>query len=717
MEPERKSPDPPRGGWFVFTSLRHRLLLLVLLAVLPVLSMIVSTAWEQRRQAAEGAKEDALRVARLASAQHERLLEGARSLLIGLAQLSDVQMHNSRACSALFADVQRRFSLYRDIGAARPDGQVFCAARPPPAARNDADPQYFRHALAAREITASSYRIDQASGKAVLTVTYPAVDRAGAAWAVVFAELDLGWLGPLSMRAGLPPGSTVSIADANGLVLARYPDTGDWLGKSVADSVVRAIRTEQGEGTLEARGLDGIDRLYAFTSLAGTSRAEPAYVAVGIPRGPALADADRLLFRNLLWAGLVILLILVAGAIVSDLFILRRVGAVVWAARRLSAGDLSARATVRGADEIALMARAFNTMAERLQSRVKDEQGAKEQLAERVNELDLLNQMGELLQSCFTLDEAYGVIGRLATRLFPTEAGAVFALDGPRNLIEAVATWGSRPLDATTFPSGDCWALRNGRTHVVEDTTSGVFCPHVPPPTRGAYLCAPLAAQGKALGVLHVASESPPGTTPRGLTEAKQRLVEAVAAQLGLGLANVQLREVLRIQSIHDPLTGLFNRRYMEETLEREVHRARRAGRPMSILMLDVDSFKQQNDAFGHEGGDTVLRELGALLKGNLRKEDIACRYGGEEFVLVLPDATLDGAARRAEQMREAVSRLRIAYGGQMIGPITVSIGVAAFPDHGQDAHALLQAADAALYQAKRDGRDRVSVATLHSTV
>jgi diguanylate cyclase (GGDEF)-like protein len=152
----------------------------------------------------------------------------------------------------------------------------------------------------------------------------------------------------------------------------------------------------------------------------------------------------------------------------------------------------------------------------------------------------------------------------------------------------------------------------------------------------------------------------------------------------------------------------------MEETLEREIHRARRGGRPMSVLMLDVDSFKQRNDVFGHEGGDTVLREIAGLLRANLRKEDIPCRYGGEEFILVLPDAALQGASQRAEQLREAVKRLSIPYQGQKIGSITVSIGVAAFPEHGHDGHALLQAADAALYQAKRDGRDRVSVAPLH---
>jgi diguanylate cyclase (GGDEF)-like protein len=267
------------------------------------------------------------------------------------------------------------------------------------------------------------------------------------------------------------------------------------------------------------------------------------------------------------------------------------------------------------------------------------------------------------------------------------------------------------------YPASTCRALREGRTHVVEEVTSGTLCEHLPKPAPGAYLCSPLPAQGRALGVIYVASLSTEDRPTGGVSEAKQRLAEAVAAQLGLGLANVKLREVLRIQSIHDPLTGLFNRRYMEETLEREVHRARRAGRPMSVLMVDIDRFKEKNDVFGHEGGDAVLREFGRLLREHLRKEDIPCRYGGEEFILVLPDAALQGAVRRAEQLREAVKRLSIPCEGGKIGSLTVSIGVAAFPEHGHDGHALLQAADTALYQAKREGRDRVSVAPLHPPV
>jgi diguanylate cyclase (GGDEF)-like protein len=160
----------------------------------------------------------------------------------------------------------------------------------------------------------------------------------------------------------------------------------------------------------------------------------------------------------------------------------------------------------------------------------------------------------------------------------------------------------------------------------------------------------------------------------------------------------------------------MFNRRYMAETLEREVHRARRGGHCLGVLMLDVDGFKQQNDAFGHDAGDAILVELAALLQRNLRKEDIACRYGGEEFVLVLPDASMENAGRRAEQLRDAVRRMRVPHKDIVLGPVTVSIGVAAFPEHGTDGTGLLKAADMALYEAKKAGRDRVMLASSPET-
>src|SRR5437773_9105635 len=178
MESERPDPGPrtPRG--FPLASLRHRLLLLVLMAVLPAVALVLSTAWEQRRQATEDAKTDALRLARLAASQQEHLVESARSLLVGLSQLSDVQMHNARACSALFAEVRRRFPLYRNIGAIRPDGHVFCTALPAPAPRSVADEPYFQQALETREFAVSDYRVDSRADKPVLTLAYPAIDGA-----------------------------------------------------------------------------------------------------------------------------------------------------------------------------------------------------------------------------------------------------------------------------------------------------------------------------------------------------------------------------------------------------------------------------------------------------------------------------------------------------------------------------------------------------------
>ena len=176
-------------------------------------------------------------------------------------------------------------------------------------------------------------------------------------------------------------------------------------------------------------------------------------------------------------------------------------------------------------------------------------------------------------------------------------------------------------------------------------------------------------------------------------------------------MANLRLRESLRAQSIRDPLTGLFNRRYMEETLERELRRAARDRHPVGILMLDVDHFKRFNDHHGHDGGDAVLAGLGTLLAGNVRGGDVACRHGGEEFVLILPGASTIESRRRAAELLEVTRDFQIVHGGQLLGPVTCSVGVAAYPEHGTTREALLRAADTAVYRAKHEGRNQVVVA------
>jgi diguanylate cyclase (GGDEF)-like protein/PAS domain S-box-containing protein len=334
---------------------------------------------------------------------------------------------------------------------------------------------------------------------------------------------------------------------------------------------------------------------------------------------------------------------------------------------------------------------------------------------QRNREIVLLSELGGLLQTCGSIEEAYQVISRQGRKLFPDLSGAVYRLSASRTDLELVASWGEPgPLpDADFFRPEDCWGLRLGRDHYVEDPGADLICRHVGELEPPRYLCVPMMAQGDALGVLHLRLD--PGVAAAGgvspLNEARRRLASAVAEHTAMALANLTLRETLRHQSIRDPLTGLYNRRYFEESLEREIRRARRRGGSLGVIMLDLDRFKIVNDNFGHEAGDVLLRGFGELLRRSVRGEDVACRWGGEEFAVLLPEASLEATRERAEELRSVVRELKVPYQDRILGPVTVSLGVAIFPDQGLSGQSVLRAADAALYQSKAAGRDRVTSA------
>jgi diguanylate cyclase (GGDEF)-like protein len=194
------------------------------------------------------------------------------------------------------------------------------------------------------------------------------------------------------------------------------------------------------------------------------------------------------------------------------------------------------------------------------------------------------------------------------------------------------------------------------------------------------------------------------------MNEEVQQLAITVADYLALALTNIKLRDTMKQQAIRDPLTGLFNRRYMEETLNREISRAERYRTPLGIIMVDLDHFRRFNNTFGHDAGDMVLQDLGKFLQNNIRKEDVACRYGGEEFTLIMPGASLDVTQNRAETLRQKVQQLQIYYNNKLLDSVTLSLGVAVFPEHGLTGETVILAADAALYNAKHGGRNQVAV-------
>lgn len=345
---------------------------------------------------------------------------------------------------------------------------------------------------------------------------------------------------------------------------------------------------------------------------------------------------------------------------------------------------------------------------EQLDRQVRQQMAALEQCA---REHALFAEMGDLLQACRTADEAYPIIARCAGRLLPATSGALYLVKEADDPAERVVAWGDAPPGAgeRELVVNECWGLRRGRLHAVLDTASGPLCGHVHEPYPAAYYCAPLLAQGAAAGALHI-RQSPEQAAEAPLSQDQQRLVARIAEYIALALANLNLRDTLRSQAIRDPLTGLFNRRYMEETLDRELRRANRQGVPVGVIMFDIDRLKPINDTYGHDAGDLLLRSLGELLQRSFRGEDVACRYGGDEFTVVLPEATLADAWRRADQLREAVKKMDLFYEGRPIGPATLSIGVAAYPDHGRTAEHLLLAADTAAYDAKSEGGDRIMI-------
>ncbi len=339
-----------------------------------------------------------------------------------------------------------------------------------------------------------------------------------------------------------------------------------------------------------------------------------------------------------------------------------------------------------------------------------------DEMAHRTKDITSLSELADLLHSCHNVSEAYDVVTRFMPMLLPEMSGALYIIDDSGANLQAVGRWGSQPPKATVFLPEDCVAVRRGLAYTSKAKESVLFCRHLPEEKPDMSFCMPLAAQGETFGLLHFQVNSAAGINADGKTEIgafiRQDFSETIAKQVSMALANLRSREQLQNQSIRDPLTGLFNRRYMEESFERELHRAARSKVPMvSFMMIDIDHFKKINDIFGHDAGDMVLRELSHILLKNSRKEDIACRFGGEEFVLCLPGASQEIAEKRATDIGESLSRLSLRYEGADMGVITVSAGISVYPELGETPTELMKKADQALYQAKESGRNRVVVA------
>ena len=317
------------------------------------------------------------------------------------------------------------------------------------------------------------------------------------------------------------------------------------------------------------------------------------------------------------------------------------------------------------------------------------------ELERQARELTQLREVGNLLQACLTVDEVYAVIAQKTNQLFDSASGALYICHPSRHCVEAVVTWGPSPAAQRVFVPEDCWALRQGRGHQVEDMRRGLVCRHLSRPLPSAYVCAPILVQGEFRGILHLSQSS-----RAGLTESERRIATSTAESIALAFSNLKFREKSSNQAVRDPVTGLFNRGFMEESLTREILRATRTQNAVVVMMLEIERLNGLKKNNGDEAADALLREFSFLLQAKIRGEDIACRYSEEKFGLILPETSFEIALDRAEQIKEAMSA---CARDQSMGEVVISIGTSVFPDDGANCHSVLQSADSALHRAKEE--------------
>lgn len=327
-----------------------------------------------------------------------------------------------------------------------------------------------------------------------------------------------------------------------------------------------------------------------------------------------------------------------------------------------------------------------------------------------------LNMLSSTLHSCHTIEETFSPIRIYVEKILPFTAGRMYLSHPSRNYLDLAIEWGElRIHEEDVIAPESCWALRRGQLHRFHSRTDSVICEHL----RTArfipsYLCVPLQAQNENVGLLYLELKNSEGMSEDNfnhLVEEHESLVINFSEAIASSLANIKLRDTLRLRSIRDPLTGLYNRSYLEESFAREIERSKRHANQLAVIMMDLDHFKKINDSYGHDAGDIVLVEVSRFLLQQIRQTDIACRYGGEEFLLLLVDiASQQEVLERVERFRQLISDMPFNFNGKSL-KVTASFGVAFMFEHGESQAQLIEAADKALYRSKKNGRNQITVA------
>ena len=664
-----------------------RLCLLVLAAIGPFVALLLVSAIADGRREVEMARQRLVQMARLAAEQQDDIVQEASTLLRVLARVPDVRLMNTAECDTILTAAIALHARITGFAVAGVDGLVACSTNPATKGLSIGDRDYFQDALKAplNTIVMGSMTVSRATGKPAVFIATPLDQPAslspGAAPGVILLGIDLQWFARLSDKMPGLPNQIVKVLDSrDGALLAQAPDRGHRAGERLlADPLIEAFKAAPEGGALQARDLDGVDRVFGFAPLAG--RANGLLIAIGLTAAEVRAPADERFWLSIAVATMAIALASVTAWLVAQLTLLHPIGALAAAAAQVGSGDMSARVSMgRGAsDEFRALGAAFTRMARRLQARdgriaamqgeIAVSEGHHRLLAENAN--DMISRLSPDLRCLYVSPACRDILGRDPLAMVGVWPGDAVHLDDRESLRQAFddKLRGGQPTARAIYRA------RHG---------------------TGRYVW--LETSGRRL------------EDGSGFVAVTRDVSERMALEAQLEDANRQLRVLAR----EDGLTGLSNRRRFDEAMGEEFRRATRVRSPLALLMLDVDRFKLFNDTYGHPAGDACLRAIASVIQQLARRPaDLAARYGGEEFVVLLPDTDTAGAAVLAECVRTGVRDLLIAHAGSESGVVTVSIGVAiVIPSMATSSPAeLIEAADTALYQAKNGGRDTVRLA------
>lgn len=725
-------------------SIRSRLVLLVLLSLVPVALVLIYSSLENRRITGEQAVDNLTNIVELIHSDFEDAINASSQLLTSLALTPEKWLEPSPECNQQLANLNKQFSSYSNIYSIDINGQVICSATNQTTTVNLLDREYIQDSLTRETIVVGSPVEGRISEQKVIPIALPLYSAEGEIVGALGVSINLTQFLTQHIQAHAIKSKSLdnvvaTLWQTDGTVLVRAPDPLAITGQQARESELfqTLVSNITNRRTMELRGLDQISRWYAFAQIDLDD--SNILLSVGLPTEELFAKVDDIFWRTISILALVSMLVILATWYIAELAVRRPISRLASLAELVSNGKRGIRVgELAGASELKTLAQNFDLVISYLES-YENEQAAnqkaliqaKESLEIKVQErtqalelasqeaidragllekqrleITIMNELTDMLQSSHTLDESWPIIGRSLTRLFEDVEGTIYTYRDSGNALMHGVSWGSTAVEKQDgFSPDDCWSLRLGRSWLFESEGLHTRCNHISHIGYGAYICIPMLADGKTLGVLHL--QLPDNETKHIFAE----LAQSASARLALALSNIKLRQTLRNLSIRDVLTGLYNRRFVEEVFDHEISRCRRNDKSLSVLMIDVDHFKRFNDNFGHDAGDVVLRAVGTLLKENFRKTDLPCRLGGEEFLVILPECDSSAAFKVAEQLRVKISELVLFYQGKKLDAVTASIGLAAWPQPFEDDSLLVAAADAALYAAKHAGRNQVQIA------